>query len=149
MPRILEKEDLLKNVVDASRLDRFWLDTIHPSDNGQTLVKFPESLVGYDIQVVYVPIRRSDKATPVKRPFRKTPSTHCASRGRFLTRRSFQCLIVSRIADGKWRWRKIPPRYLRHLRDAQTTTKSAVVKMAGGSSSGRSVCFGYYHRRVA
>ena len=74
MPRILDKEDLLKNVVDASRLDRFWLDTIHPSDNGQALVKFPESLVGYDIQVVYVPIRRSDKATPVKRPFRKTPS---------------------------------------------------------------------------
>lgn len=58
MPRIMEKEDLLKNVVDASRLNRFWLDTIRPS-SGQELVNFPESLVGCDIQVVYVPVKRS------------------------------------------------------------------------------------------
>lgn len=64
MPRVMEKEDLLKNVVDASRLNRFWFDTIRPSSE-QTLVKFPESLVGYDIQVVYV---------PVKRPARKSSS---------------------------------------------------------------------------
>lgn len=62
MPRILEKEDLLKNVVDASRLSRFWLDTIRPS-SGQALLNFPESLVGYDIQVVYVPVKRVEKKT--------------------------------------------------------------------------------------
>lgn len=74
MPRVLEKEDLLKNVVDASRLDRFWLDTIHPSGDGQTLVKLPESLVGCDIQVVYVPVRQQGKTRSANRPSPKTLS---------------------------------------------------------------------------
>ena len=62
MPRMLEKEDLLKNIVDASRLERFWLDTIHPTSDGQTVVRFPASLVGCDVQVVYVPVRQSDES---------------------------------------------------------------------------------------
>lgn len=73
MPRILEKADLLKNVVDASQLDHFWLDTVH-SFGGQTVVNFPESLVGYDIQVVYVPVKRPDEAASVKRRLGKSPS---------------------------------------------------------------------------
>lgn len=74
MPRILEKEDLLKNIVDASRLDCFWLDTIRPSTDGQTLIKFPESLVGRDIQVVYVPVGQPDDPVSEKRRLRNAPS---------------------------------------------------------------------------
>lgn len=73
MPRVMEKEDLLKNVVDASRLNRFWFDTIRPSSE-QTLVKFPESLVGYDIQVVYVPVKRSEETSTAKRRLRELMS---------------------------------------------------------------------------
>ena len=73
MPRILEKEDLLKNVVDASRLDCFWLDTVRPSSE-QALLNFHESLVGYDIQVVYVPVKRTDETTTAKRRLRELAS---------------------------------------------------------------------------
>ena len=66
MPRMLGKDELWKTVVDASRLDRFWLDTIHPS-NGRTLVDFPEGLVGHDVQVVYVPVKRTNDMTHAKR----------------------------------------------------------------------------------
>lgn len=69
MPRVLEKADLLKNVVDASELESFWYDTVRPS-GGQTIVNFPESLLGYDIQVVYVPIKKPDNESPVKRRLR-------------------------------------------------------------------------------
>jgi len=57
MPRMMEKTELLRSVVDASQLDKFWLDTVRPS-HGQAVLTVPESLLDCDVQVVYVPVSR-------------------------------------------------------------------------------------------
>jgi len=65
MPRMLEKTELLRSIVDASRLDSFWLDTVRPT-SGQTVLTFPESLLGRDVQVVFVPVRKDSSQESAK-----------------------------------------------------------------------------------